>query len=122
MPKTRRRITLPREVLLVEIERRCADQGCHAKTRLGLTKEEARAYGGFECERCERWNEDVLTERDIPDWWEDLSITALDALRPREMTDADEPGEVVARLSDAWRSAAREGRDPGDEHEEEDSF
>ncbi|HEY9284356.1 MAG TPA: hypothetical protein VIP46_12950 [Pyrinomonadaceae bacterium] len=61
----------PRRVLLLaEIARRC--RACDAQARVGLTKEEARAYHGFECARCEAWNEDGLTGRDIPDWWEEL--------------------------------------------------
>jgi hypothetical protein len=120
MQKRRPRIVIPREVLLVEIERHCADTNCNARTRIGLTKAEARLYDGFECERCERWNEDGLTERDIPDWWEELTITGLDTLRPAHQsvatgtpeTDAAGEGEgVVARLSEAWQSTAgREGR------------
>jgi hypothetical protein len=66
---TRQRIFTPREVLLIEIERRCSDAECNARNRIGVTKEEAQAYLGFECERCERWNSDVLTEKDVPDWW-----------------------------------------------------
>jgi phage FluMu protein Com len=66
---TRQRIVTPREVLLIEIERRCSDADCNARNRIGLTKEEAQAYLGFECERCERWNSDALTEKDVPDWW-----------------------------------------------------
>jgi hypothetical protein len=70
----RQRIYMPREVLLVEIERRCSNTQCEAKNRIGLTKQEAQSYLGFECERCERWNADTLSERDIPDWWDDLHL------------------------------------------------
>lgn len=98
-----RKILIPRQVLLVEIERRCAVDGeCRARNRLGLTKEEARAYSGFTCERCERWNEDSLTERDVPDWWEELAVTGLKTLRPEGGAPA-EPSEVVERLSDNYR-------------------
>jgi hypothetical protein len=121
MLKKRSRIVIPREVLLVEIERHCADEKCNARTRVGLTKTEAQLYDGFECERCERWNEDGLTERDIPDWWEELTITGLDTLRAAnhaagntpEMNQEGESGgnSVVARLSEAWQSRTRrEGR------------
>ena len=113
MSKKRSRIVIPREVLLVEIERHCADEKCNARTRIGLTKAEARLYDGFECERCERWNEDGLTERDIPDWWEELTITGLDTLRVNKVVSTDAPGTdatgegVVARLSEAWQSKSR---------------
>ena len=66
------KITISREVLLVEIERRCLDPQCGERTRLGLTKAEARAYRGFACERCGRWNDDELTQNDIPEWWEEI--------------------------------------------------
>jgi hypothetical protein len=96
----RRSIVIPREVLLIEIERRCAvDADCNARSRIGLTKEEARAYTGFTCERCERWNEDFLTERDVPEWWEELTITGLSTLRESSTPAPDEPNEVVTRLS-----------------------
>lgn len=124
MSKKRSRIVIPREVLLVEIERHCADENCNARTRIGLTKAEARLYDGFECERCERWNEDGLNERDIPDWWEELTITGLDTLRVNKVVAADAPGTdatgegVVARLSAAWQSKVRrEGPGAQDEPE-----
>ena len=60
-----------RELLLAEIVRRCRE--CDAQARVGLTKEEARVYHGFECARCEAWNEDALTGRDIPEWWQEQS-------------------------------------------------
>jgi hypothetical protein len=115
MANKRQLIVFPREVLLVEIERHCADMQCNARTRIGLTKEEARLYDGFECEVCERWNDDGLTERDIPDWWEELTITGLDALRARKPAgDASEANGmesgVVARLSEAWQSEKRRGK------------
>ena len=99
-----KRIVFPREVLLLEVERWCRDHACNARTRLALTKEEARRYTGFECSRCERWNEDALAERDIPEWWEELKVASLEGLRPAP-AGADEPGEVVARMSAAWREA-----------------
>ncbi|HEX8338946.1 MAG TPA: hypothetical protein VF621_19660 [Pyrinomonadaceae bacterium] len=99
-----RRIVTPRELLLVEVERWCGDHACNARTRLPLTKAEARDYTGFECSRCERWNEDALTERDIPEWWEALKVASLEGLRPaRGAAGADDPGEVVARMSEAWK-------------------
>jgi len=118
MRKKRQSLVFPREVLLVEIERHCAETSCNARARVGLTKEEARLYDGFECQVCERWNEDGLTERDIPDWWEELTVTGMATLRGEPSGSSDAPqagaaadGGVVARLSDAWqRQARREGR------------
>ena len=100
-----RQFIFPREVLLVEVERWCADPLCNERTRLALTKEEARAYTGFECPRCERWNDDALAERDIPDWWEGLKVASLEGLRPAAAAgvEGEEPGGVVARMSDAWK-------------------
>jgi hypothetical protein len=106
------RVTFPREVLLVEVERWCGDHACNARTRLSLTKEEARAYTGFECGRCERWNDDALAERDIPEWWEGLRVASLEGLRPRRAAGSsagDEPGEVVGRMSDAWKELGEAG-------------
>ena len=135
MQKKRQHLVFPREVLLVEIERHCAEASCNARARIGLTKEEARVYDGFECERCERWNEDGLGERDIPDWWEELTITGLATLRGRlPGGDGSEPqadgtdggaGGVVARLSEAWQrhgagceERGREGAPAGDRGDE----
>ena len=65
-------IIIPREVLLVEIERRCTFPDCERRVAIGLTKDEASDYGGFECDYCKRWNDDKLTQRDIPDWWDEI--------------------------------------------------
>ena len=103
MKETRHRILIPRGVLLVEIERRCQAIECQARTRVGLTKEEARDYCGFECERCGRFWDDLLSERDVPEWWEELKITDLYTLRERALEGVEEPGEVVRRMSDTYR-------------------
>jgi hypothetical protein len=100
---SRSKIIIPREVLLIELERRCAQADCNAKTRIGLTKEEARSYSGFECERCKQWNDDALTERDAPDWWEELAITDLHTIRTLSNETREEPDGVVARMSDNYR-------------------
>lgn len=72
MKSAKTRIAIPREVLLLEIERRCENAQCNARIRVGLTKDEARVYAGFECERCGELWDDLLTERDVPEWWEEL--------------------------------------------------
>jgi hypothetical protein len=65
-------VTIEREVLLFEIERRCSFADCNRRVFIGLTKEEALRYHGFDCSECERWNTDVLTKTDIPDWWDEI--------------------------------------------------
>lgn len=65
-------ITIEKQVLLFEIERRCMFEDCNARNFLGLTKQEAREYTGFECSNCEQWNSDSLKLTDIPDWWDEL--------------------------------------------------
>ncbi|HKG12156.1 MAG TPA: hypothetical protein VKB12_02415 [Pyrinomonadaceae bacterium] len=77
-----KKFVFPREVLLVEVERRCGEPVCGARARLSLTKAQARAYTGFECERCGRWYADALSERDIPEWWEELNVASLRGLKP----------------------------------------
>jgi len=67
--RNRQVITFPREVLLVEIDRRCSVPNCATRVLIGLTKEEARSYTGFECERCGHRTADRLSEKDIPEWW-----------------------------------------------------
>ena len=111
-----KRIVFPRELLLVEVERRCGGAGCGARVRLPLTKQEARVYTGFECERCGLWNEDELSERDIPEWWEELKVTSLDGVRPaRGEAGGGETAGAVERLSDAWWRLQAERRSAGGE-------
>lgn len=124
--KIRRRVVVPRELLLVEVERYCPGAGCGARNAVGLTKEEARAYTSFRCERCEREWPDALDERDIPEWWEELRVTSLAGLRPRAGAEsgggageagADEAEGPVSRLSAAWREGHAplgDGEDPED--------
>jgi hypothetical protein len=104
-----KRIVFPREVLLVEVERRCGYPACGARARLSLTKDEARAYAGFDCARCGRRWLDALSERDIPEWWEELNVASLEGLRPaRDEGEDEEEAEVVARMSEAWRQLGGE--------------
>lgn len=70
--KERIRIGFSRTVLLIEIERYCFFPDCQGRVMVGLTKQEAIDYSGFECTHCERWNEDHLTQKDIPEWWADV--------------------------------------------------
>ena len=69
---TTQRITIAREVLLFEIERRCSFIGCNERVFIGLTKTEAISYCGFKCTECDRWNPDDLARNDIPNWWDEL--------------------------------------------------
>jgi hypothetical protein len=69
---TSKPLIIPREVLLVEIDRRCSFPDCDNRVGIGLTKQEAADYLGFECEHCKRWNDDKLSQRDIPDWWSEV--------------------------------------------------
>lgn len=68
-----KRIVIPREILLIEIDRRCFFADCNGRVLIGLTKQEAIRYSGFECLRCCRWNDDNLSEKDVPDWWNEIS-------------------------------------------------
>ena len=66
-------IKVHRVVLHIEVPRYCRFADCTAKSNIGLTKEEAINYHGFECDQCKRWNEDILYEGDAPDWWPEIS-------------------------------------------------
>lgn len=70
-----KRITVNREVLLVEIVRYCMFPDCNQKTAIALTKAEALSYHGFECSHCKQWNEDTLSRQDIPDWWHEIDFS-----------------------------------------------
>jgi hypothetical protein len=67
--KRKQSFHFPRPALLVEIERRCAFRDCNAKNQIGLTKQEAIEYRGFECCQCERWNADRVKQSELPDSW-----------------------------------------------------
>lgn len=64
-------LSFPREVLLIEIERYCSFPDCGARNRLGLTRAEAIEYGGFDCCKCERWNDDTIPRDALPESWAD---------------------------------------------------
>jgi hypothetical protein len=66
------RITIVREVLLFEIERRCSFADCNERVFIGLTKAESLTYNGFDCSACDRWTPDELKKTDIPDWWDEI--------------------------------------------------
>ena len=68
--KPRRDFYFPRTTLLMKIDRRCAFPECTAGNQIGLTKQEAIEYRGFECFQCERWNDDRLNPRELPEGWE----------------------------------------------------
>lgn len=109
--RVRYNIEIARRLLLVEIERRCSHPQCNARAQIGLTKEDARLYCGFECEQCKQWTNDSLTERDIPEWWEELTITDLDTVRAHRAGAGAEPGEIISRMSDDYRRM--KGKDEG---------
>ena len=64
-------LNFPREVLLVEIERYCSFRDCAARNLIGLTKAEAIEYRGFDCSKCQRWNDDTIGIDAVPDSWAD---------------------------------------------------
>ena len=72
----RKRFNFPREVLLIEIERRCSFPDCGGRNLIGLTKSEAIEYRGFDCTKCQRWSDDTLTLETLPDGWRDGSLPA----------------------------------------------
>ena len=64
-------LNFPREVLLVEIERYCSFRDCAARNQIGLTKAEAIEYRGFDCRKCQRWNDDTIGIDAVPESWAD---------------------------------------------------
>ena len=108
-----KRFVFPREVLLVEVERRCGEPVCGARVRLPLTKAQARAYTGFECERCGRWYADALSERDVPEWWEELNVASLRGSGPeRESSKPKGVGLRPERESASGRTGASRDTPP----------
>ncbi|HEX8163517.1 MAG TPA: lysophospholipid acyltransferase family protein [Pyrinomonadaceae bacterium] len=96
-----------RALLLVEVARRC--RGCGAPARVGLTKDEALAYEGFECENCELWNADDLDARDVPEWWDEMRAAG----RGPRREDADAPPGESDSGREARRGEARRGEAGG---------
>ena len=74
MPKPRSQFSFPREVLVIEIDRRCAEGECRARNQISLTKAEAIRYRGFHCSECERWNDDRLSQSELPASWHEESL------------------------------------------------
>ena len=72
--KERSEFHFPREVLVIEIDRRCSDDECRARNQVSLTKAEAIEYRGFNCSECETWNDDRLTQSEMPGSWNEQSI------------------------------------------------
>ena len=103
-----KRIVFPREVLLVEVERRCNEPLCGARARVSLTKAQARAYTGFECVRCGRGYADALSERDIPEWWEELNVASLEGLKP-PLESLKPERESAGERTNAARPVLKEG-------------
>jgi len=68
---TKRKLSFhfPRTTLLFEIERRCAFPDCDARNQIGLTKQEAIEYRGFDCFQYGRRNEDRVSQSELPDSW-----------------------------------------------------
>jgi hypothetical protein len=67
--KRKQSFHFPRTTLLIEIERRCVFPDCAARNQIGLTKPEAIEYRGFACFQCDRWNEDRVSQSELPDSW-----------------------------------------------------
>ena len=110
-----KRFVFPRGVLLGEVGRRCGEPVCGARVKLSLTKAQARAYTGFECERCGRWYADALSERDIPEWWEELNVASPRGLKPApESLKPGSEGPKPAResLKPGSQSAPKQERAP----------
>lgn len=70
----KRGITIRREVLLIEIERRCSSPECNSRNFISLTKQETLEYTGYECSECEAWNRDQLKRSEVPDGWDDMNL------------------------------------------------
>ena len=69
MTKPKAKFYFPRETLVIEIHRRCGADECRKRNQIGLTKAEAIEYRGFHCSACEHWNDDRLSQVEMPDSW-----------------------------------------------------
>ncbi|HYX30321.1 MAG TPA: hypothetical protein VE863_17405 [Pyrinomonadaceae bacterium] len=74
MTKARSNFYFPREVLVIEIDRRCAAHECRARNQISLTKPEAIEYRGFTCSECETWTGDRLMQSEMPESWRADSV------------------------------------------------
>lgn len=74
MAREKSQFYFPREVLVIEIDRRCAADECRARNQISLTKAEAFEYRGFNCSECESWNEDRLKQAETPESWPEGSV------------------------------------------------
>lgn len=67
--KPKQSFHFPRTPLLIEIQRRCGFADCLARNQIGLTKQEAIEYRGFECIQCKRWSDDQVSQSELPGSW-----------------------------------------------------
>jgi hypothetical protein len=74
MTKEKTQFFFPRDVLVIEIDRRCAQDQCRQRNQISLTKAEAFEYRGFNCSECECWNDDRLSQSEMPESWDEASI------------------------------------------------
>lgn len=74
MAKAKSHFYFPRDVLVIELDRRCAADDCRTRNQISLTKVEAIEYRGFNCSECERWNDDRLNQSEMPESWNEGSI------------------------------------------------
>ena len=74
LTKKKIHLQFPREVLVIEIDRRCGADRCRARNQISLTRAKAIEYRGFNCSECETWNDDRLTHTEMPESWNEESI------------------------------------------------
>jgi len=72
--KEKKEFYFPRDVLVLEINRRCTADQCRAVNQISLTRTEAIEYRGFNCSACERWNDDRLSQSEMPASWQEGSV------------------------------------------------
>ena len=74
MTKEKKEFHFPRDVLVIEIDRRCVAEECRARNQISLTKTETIGYRGFNCAECEQWNDDRLSQSEMPESWHEGSV------------------------------------------------